>query len=121
LKPHFAILDKVRFSSRRGGLCLQGILEFLGNKRIQRLPRRLSGLLSEGVKLVVNVNDCFHTSIFPLKMGVVKSEIRHCRTTAKSFVVPALAGFKPQFPPKGGTTNDFATLLIGIDHSSQLQ
>jgi hypothetical protein len=33
------------------------------------------------------------------------------RTIAKSFVVPALAGFKPQFPPKGGTTNDFATLL----------
>ena len=31
--------------------------------------------------------------------------------TAKSFVVPALAGFKPQFPPQGGTTNDFAVLL----------
>ena len=44
-----------------------------------------------------------HFSIFPLSPLP--------RTTAKSFVVPVLAGLKPQFPPKGGTTNDFATLL----------
>jgi hypothetical protein len=30
------------------------------------------------------------------------------------FVVPALAGFEPQIPPKGGTTNDFAVLLAEI-------
>jgi hypothetical protein len=47
-----------------------------------------------------------------------KSPGWNCRKTAKSFVVPALAGFKPQFPPRGGTTNDFAVLLDGIEEES---
>jgi hypothetical protein len=49
------------------------------------------------------------TDATPPKKGFTAQ--RTTRKTAKSFVVPALAGFKPQFPPEGGTTNDFATLL----------